>query len=76
VHPGDDFLTEVAPFGEGNTIGEDGGFRGETLGAEVDVVDGGAGLDAGDVRSGPSGGAEFDAVADGGLGPVDGEPGV
>lgn len=58
---GDDFLAQVAAFFEGDAVVEDAGLVGERVGAEVDVVEGDAGLDARDVDGVPAAGAELDA---------------
>ncbi len=39
MHAGDHFLAEVAAFGEADAIGDDAGFCGEGVGAEVEVVE-------------------------------------
>lgn len=63
VESGDDFLTQIAALGEGDAVVEKfAGLVGDGLGSEVEVVEGCAGFDAGDVESVPAGGAESDPL--------------
>lgn len=59
MHTGDDFLSEVAPFGEVDTGVHESGLGGEVGGAEVDVVEGVSGFDSRGVDCEPSGGFEL-----------------
>lgn len=60
VHAGDDFLAEVAAFGETDAVFDHSGFGGQRAWSEVDVVEGRAALDAGDVEGVPAARAEAD----------------
>lgn len=59
VHSCDDFLSEVAPFGEVDSGFHESGFGGEVGGSEVDVVEWVSGFDSRGVDGEPSGGFEF-----------------
>ena len=69
VHSCDDFLAEVAAFGEVDSGVHDAGFCGDGVWAEVDVVEGVACFDACGVDGEPAGGP---CLAFGGEGLVDG----
>lgn len=68
VHPGDDFLSEVAAFGEVNTGVHESGFGGEVGWSEIDVVEGVSGFDSGGVDGEPSGGFELFVFEEGFVG--------
>lgn len=65
VHSGDDFLAQVAAFGEADAIVQDASLGGQAFGAEVHVVQRRAGFDAGHVVGVPA--YELEADAGGGV---------